>query len=147
MKPGAFSTAMAGIAYVEILVAIVLIVIALVPAMDALRPGVAGAAIHEDRLADHYRMTGLLETVLAEPHADLDAAAAAAGDRFTPSAYSDVVVQPDGRQLVRNVFLSRYDSDNADADNDPFTGVDAGLLWVRVEIAGTADGLETLISE
>ena len=27
------------------------------------------------------------------------------------------------------------------------SGVDAGLLWVRVEIAGTADGLETLVSE
>ena len=139
--------AMAGIAYIEILLAILLITVTLVPALEALQPGVNGAGIHEDRLADHYQLIGRLEELLAEPYGDLDDAATTAGDRFTPTAYSDVVTQPDGRQLSRNVFLSRYDIDNADADNDPFTGIDDGLLWVRVEFAGTADGMETLVGE
>jgi type II secretory pathway pseudopilin PulG len=138
---------MAGIAYIEILLAILLITITLVPALEALQPGVDGAGIHEDRLADHYQLTGRLEELLAESYGDLDEAATAAGDRFTPTTYSDIVTQPDGRQLTRNVFLSRYDIDNADADNDPFTGIDEGLLWVRVEFAGTADGMETLVGE
>lgn len=138
---------MAGIAYIEILLAILLITITLVPALEALQPAVDGTGIHEDRLADHYQLTGRLEELLLEPFDDLDAAATAAGDRFTPSTYSDVVTQPDGRQLTRNVFLSRYDIDNADADNDPFTGIDDGLMWMRVEIAGTADGMETLLGE
>jgi hypothetical protein len=139
--------AMAGIAYIEILLAILLITVTLVPALEALQPGVDGAGIHEDRLADHYQLTGRLEELLVEPYGDLDDAATAAGDRFTPTTYSDVVTQPDGRQLTRNVFLSRYDIDNADADNDPFTGIDDSLLWVRVEFAGTADGMETLVGE
>ena len=139
--------AMAGIAYIEILLAILLITVTLVPALEALQPGVNGSGIHEDRLADHYQLTGRLEELLIQSYSALDDAATAAGDRFTPTTYSDVVTQPDGRQLTRNVFLSRYDIDNADADNDPFTGIDHGLLWVRVEFAGTADGMETLVGE
>ena len=138
---------MAGFAYVEVLVATLLIVVTLLPAMQALYPAVEGAGIHGSRAEDHYQLVGRLEELLAEPFADLDAAATAAGNETTPTTYSDVVTARGGRQISLNVFLSRYDSDNADADNDPFTGVDAGLLWVRVEIAGTADGLETLISE
>lgn len=147
MKGRSCASGMTGLAYIEILLAILLITITLVPALEALQPAVDGAGIHEDRLADHYQLTGRLEELLTEPFDDLDDAATAAGDRFTPSTYSDVVTQPDGRQLTRNVFLSRYDIDNADADNDPFTGIDDGLLWVRVEFAGTANGMETLVGE
>ncbi|MBT8122841.1 MAG: hypothetical protein KJO10_09925 [Gammaproteobacteria bacterium] len=146
MEKKPLQVTMAGIAYIEVLVAIVLIVVALVPAMEALRPGVVGAAIHENRLADHYQLAGRMETLLAEPFTDLAAAAAAAGNETTPTTYSDTVTHPDGRQITRNVFLSRYDADNADADNDPFTGTEDDLLWIRVEIAGSANGLESLLS-
>jgi hypothetical protein len=33
------------------------------------------------------------------------------------------------------------------ADNDPFTGTDAGLLWIRIELEGTGYAIETLTSE
>ena len=138
---------MAGIAYVEVLIATLLIVVTLVPALEALKPAIAGAGIHQNRLVDHYQVTAKLEDVLIQTFADLDAAATAAGDRFTPSSYSDVVTYPDGRQITRNVYLSRYDSDNADTDNDPFTGTDPNLLWLRVELAGMPGGLETLVSD
>jgi hypothetical protein len=137
---------LAGFAYVEVLIATLLIVVTLLPALQALYPAVAGAGIHGSRVADHYRLVGRMEELLAEPFADLDAAATTAGSETTPTAYSDTVTHADGRQITRNVFLSRYDGDNADSDNNPFTGPEDDLLWIRVEIAGTADGLESLLS-
>ena len=32
-------------------------------------------------------------------------------------------------------------------EGDPFTGVDAGLLWIKIEIENTVQSLETLINE
>lgn len=137
---------MAGLTYVEVLVATLLIVTALVPAMEALQPGIAGAGIHRTLAEDHYQLVGRLEAILAEPFPDLDDAATASGDPTVPTAYSDVLSYPDGRQITRNVFLSRYDADNADADDDPFTGTDPDLLWVRVEISQSSLSVEALAS-
>lgn len=136
----------AGFAYIEVLIATLLIVVTLLPAIEALYPAVAGAGVHGSRLEDHYQLAGRMEEMLAEPFADLDEAATAAGNETTPTTYSDTVTHADGRQITRNVFLSRYDADNADADNNPFTGTEADLLWVRVEIDGTTDGMESLLS-
>ena len=136
-----------GLSYIEVLIAVVLIMIALVPALDALIPGTAGSGIHESIAEDHYRLTGKLEQVLAAPFGQLNSAANAAGSPTTPTTYSDDVDYADGRQIRRNVFIARYDGDNTDADDDPFTGTDDGLLWVRVTIAGTGMSIESLVSE
>ena len=139
---------MAGISYIEVLISVVLIAIVLVPAMEALQPGMAASGIHEIIAEDHYRLTGKFEEVLAEPFADLDAAAIAAGSPTTATlSYSDVFSYPNGRQISRNVFIAQYDGDNADSDNNPFTGTDDGLLWVQVTIAGSGASIESLISE
>jgi len=138
---------MAGFSYVEVLIAVVLIALTLVPAMEALQPGIAGTGIHEMLAEDHYQLAGRLEQVLTEPFGQLNSAANAAGSPTTPSSYSDVFTYPDGRQITRNVFLSRYDGDNADTDNNPFTGTDDGLLWVQITIAGTGAIIESLVSE
>jgi len=135
--------AIAGLAYLEVLIATVLIMLALAPALESLAPGVAGSVIHASRIEDQFAVAGRLEELLTAPFADLDAAALAAGSPDTASSYSDSVIYPDGRQVRRAVYLSRYDSDNADADDDPFTGTEDDLIWLRVEIAGEA--LETLI--
>ena len=139
---------MTGFSYVEVLVAVSLIVIALVPALDALIPGMAGSGIHEVLAEDHYQLSGKLEQVLVEPFGQLNSAAVAAGSPTTPTTtYSDLFTYPNGRQINRNVFIARYDADNADADDDPFTGTDDGLLWVRVTIAGSRASIESLVSE
>ncbi|MBI5446002.1 MAG: hypothetical protein HY900_32915, partial [Deltaproteobacteria bacterium] len=52
-----------------------------------------------------------------------------------PSSYSAPLI---------SVYLARYDADNADGDNDPLTGGDSGLLWVKVTYAGRPGGLETV---
>ena len=138
---------MAGFSYVEILTATVLIAVVLVPAMDALTPAINGSGIQQNRLVDYYKLSGKMEDILGRPLSELETAATAAGSQTVASSYSDTVTYSDGRQIFRNVYLSWYDSDNADADNNPFTGTDAGLMWVRVEIAGSGDALETLTSE
>jgi len=129
-----------GLTLVEVLITIVLLAIVLVPAMRALQTGVIGAGVHGDVAASHYRLTSRLEELLAEPFANLSDAALAAGTQTTASSYSDPA-GPTGRLLV---YLSPYDGDNADADNDPFTGTDPNLLWIRVDIEDTVQSLQTI---
>ncbi len=135
-----FSRREAGISYVEVLAALLLLSLALVPALDALSVGVASSSQQATGAIDHYRTLGRLEQVLAEPIALLDAAATAAGGPTTPTSYSDAIGAPN-RLLV---FVARYDGDNADGDGDPFSGGDEGLLYVRVALASGAAELSTL---
>jgi hypothetical protein len=129
-----------GLTLVEVLVSAALLTILLIPAISALRTGVVGAAVHADIANGHYRLTSRLEELLAEPFTDLSDAAIAAGAPTTPSSYSEPAGPP-GRLLV---YLSPYDGDNADADDNSFTGTDADLLWIRVGVEGTVHTLETV---
>ncbi|NIR30996.1 MAG: hypothetical protein GWN84_17105 [Gammaproteobacteria bacterium] len=129
-----------GLSYVEVLVATVLVAISIAPALTALNSGLTASGVHESHVADHYHLMSKVEDVLAQSFADLSAAASAAGNRSTPTSYSDSA----GADRRRLVFLSRYDGDNADGDDDPFTGMDDGLLWLRVEVEDTAHVFETL---
>ena len=143
MHPKLHRNKTAGLTYVEVLVAIAFIAITLLPIMQDLQISLAGAEINSEYTSDHYYLIAKFEEVLAEPFAALDAEATAAGGPTVPTSYSDTV----GTQPRRLVYLSRYDADNADADNDFFTGVDDGLLWVRTEIEATAHALETLVDQ
>ena len=131
-----------GFSYVEVLIATALISLALAPALDALIGGIQGAGIHVTMAEEHYHLLGGLEQVLAEPFDELDAEALAVGDPAVATAYSDA----SGTPRRRLVFLARYDGDDADADGDPFTGGDDGLLWVAVELEHTGRVLESLTS-
>ena len=134
-----------GWSYAEVLVATALLALALAPALEALQTSLLGAAIHEERAVHQQRMVTRLEQLLAEPFVDLDKAAAVAGSEKVPTSYSDSVNTADGRTVNRQVYLWSYDGDNADGDDDPFTGNDEGLLWVRVAIDGSEQALETVI--
>ena len=129
-----------GFSYIELLVTTVFIALMLIPALETLQTGVQGAGIHESRVIAQHQLMAKMEEVLAEPFQDLENTAQAAGDATTLTSYSDAVATPN-RRLV---FLARYDGDNADADDDPFTGTDDGMLWVRVEIENSAYAMETL---
>ena len=131
-----------GISYIEVLIAVALIAISLTPMMDAIRTATISASVHEDAAVQHLHLIAMLEDVLAEPFASLNVAATAAGSESASSSYSDL----SGSTNRRLVFLSLYDSDNADTDNNPFTGTDQDLMWVRVEIEGTVQAIETLVS-
>jgi hypothetical protein len=130
-----------GFLYVDVLVALLVLAVCLPAALAALSSATRAAAAERGAVALGYRSSGLMEQLLATPHAALDAAALAAGSATVPTSYSDVAGTPE-RRLV---FIARYDVDDADGDGQPLTGGDAGLLWVRIAIEGRpAYSLETL---
>ena len=131
-----------GLSYVELLVAVVLLSLALVPFLETLATGVMGAGINKNHTVDQFSLLSKFEETLAQPFDALDAEAVATGNPSTATSLSD----PVGTESRRLVFLSRYDGDDADTDGDPFTGVDEDLLWLRVEIEESPHGLETLIT-
>ncbi len=131
-----------GFSYAEVLVAVAIIAIALIPMLDSLQPALQGAQIHRERSEIHYALKGKMEEVLANPFHDLDAEGLAAGSPTAPTIYSDT-----GANVPHEVFIWRWDADNADADDDGLTGVEADLLWIRV---ATVDGdveLQTLVAQ
>lgn len=140
--PGTRSV-VAGFSYTEVMVAVFLIAIVLVPAIDALQGGVEGGAVHSQINTQQSRLSSLMEQVLARPFNELESAAdTAAGPTVVVDSLSDTPGTPD-RRLV---FLARYDGDDADGDGDPFTGFDPDLVWVRVAIADSPRELHGLVS-
>ena len=129
-----------GLSYVEVLVAVIFLAVALVPMMNAFGPGIQGATEQRQTIETHYIVLGVLETVLAEPFTELDDAAAAAGAHTAATRYSDDTPIP------YQVFIWRYDSDDADDDNDRFTGGEDDLLWIKVETEDGRYALQTLHS-
>ncbi len=130
-----------GFSYTEVLVATFLIAILLVPALESLQSGIQGSQVHATKAENHYRLTGKLEELLAQPFSELEQEADTADD---PAVIIDAYSDSAGSEWRRLVYLARYDGDNADADNDPYTGTDEGLLWVRVEIEGSQESIEIL---
>ena len=136
----------AGFSYLEVLIATALIAISLVPALEALSMGGSGYELQTLHAEDHYYLAAKLEEVLAEPFSHLDEEASATSSPVIATNYSDNVTLVGGRVLTRQVYLSRYDGDNADGNSNVFDGVDEGLIWVRVEIEESGLGMETLTS-
>jgi hypothetical protein len=134
-----------GFSYMEVLIATLLIMIMLVPALDAMQSGIQGSGIHTQLAQNQYRMISKLEQTLALSFSELLEQADLVADSkiLIPPPYSDAA----GTESRRLVFLARYDGDDADGDKDPFTGTDAGLLWVRVTIEDSPRALETVIVE
>ena len=140
-----------GFAYVEVMIASLLIAVALVPALNAVQTGILATGIHQSLTVQHNQRMQLMETLKAESYDDLLAAANSATNGATPTSYSDASGVTD-RRLV---FIALYDADadpftladpDTDGDNDLYTGSTADLLWLRVETEGAAQGLETVIN-
>ena len=130
-----------GFSYTEVLVATALIAVALIPMLDALTPGLQGVQIHREQAEIHFVLQGKMEEVLAQDFHDLDAEGLAAGSPTTPTVYSDT-----GAVVPHEVFIWRWDADNADADDDGFTGGEDDLLWIRGATADGAMQLNTLVA-
>lgn len=131
-----------GFTYLEILIAVTLIAIALVPMMNSLQSGLQGTALHKNKVEVFHVLTGELEQVLAEPFDNLDAAATAAGAHTTSTTYSDATAT-----IPYNIFIWRYDIDDADSDGDVFTGGEDDLLWLRVATIDDSQSFETLLNK
>ena len=131
-----------GFFYIEVVVAVMLIAIVLVPASDLLAGALRGSEVHKRQSAAHYHLLAKMEQVLAEPLSDLRSQADNTGSATViVEAYSD----SDDASPRRLVFLSRYDGDNADGDNNGFSGAEPDLLWVKVQIQGSDMQVVTLV--
>ncbi len=140
-----------GFSYIEVLVAMFILAITIVPAMEGIQSGIQGAGIHQSLSRQHYALTKRMEEVQADSYINMLAAAQTASNANTPSSYSD----PSGQKDRILVFLALYDADtnpftlvdaNNDSDGDIYTGDSSNLLWLRVELENSALNLETLIS-
>lgn len=131
-----------GFGYVEALVAVVLLAVVLVPALEALGNAARNAptAAQDDTL--WMSAANKLREVTGSRFDDLDAAATAAGGAGNVSSLSD----PTGSSPRVLIYLSRYDGDNADGDDNGFTGTDTDLIWVRAAVADTPVSLDTLVT-
>jgi prepilin-type N-terminal cleavage/methylation domain-containing protein len=145
------SSAQQGFTYLEVLITTLILAVAMVPALEALRTGVQGAATHQLIAQQQYAISSRMEEVLANAYGNLLAAAKVAGNQTTPSSYSD----PSGQANRVLVYLALYDADanpftitdaNTDGDNDLYTGDTAKLLWLKAEMQNTPLSLETLLS-
>ncbi len=135
-----------GFSYIEVLAASFILAVCITPALEALYSGVQGSSIAEITTIDLFLLNGKMEEMLSTPFSELSTSAATSGPA-TPSSYSDVITTTDNRQLSRLVYLSKYDGDNADGDNDGFTGTDDNLVWIKVKLDGTAYSVESLVSK
>ncbi len=131
----------AGLSYAEVLLAVAVLAIGLVPALESLQAAFAGTAVHEELRDRQQQIANRMELIAAEHISSLDEAAQTAGSETVASSYSD----PAGPERVL-VFLSRYDGDNADGDDDSFSGTDEGLIWVRVAVEDTPHEITTLVA-
>lgn len=129
-----------GFTLIEVLIAAFIVAAFLVPAMEALssvRRAGTEALFQADR---EHALEDKFKSVIIFPFETL---ALAAGDKNTPSSYSDPVsFEP--RILV---YISHFDGD---ATGNPVTffdinNVDQNLLWIKVAYADTNNSLATLV--
>lgn len=132
-----------GFSYVEILVATAVLAISLTPAIDALYTS-SQLSRENKRLADgQLLLQSKLDEVLAENFSALDSEALALNSHTANSTIYSDLASSTTRRLVK---ISHYDMDNIDNDNDPFTGKDDSIVWIRVEL-NDIGGIETLVSK
>jgi len=121
-----------GFAYVEVLVAAVILVIALIPANQAFRTASTQAEYSRSLLTHHYRAFASLEVTQARTFTQLSAEATSTGGT-TPASWSD----PQGTANRRLIYVANIDFDNADKDNNLSTGIDSNIVRINVQVEGT----------
>ncbi|MFK8017947.1 MAG: type II secretion system protein [Gammaproteobacteria bacterium] len=127
-----------GVSYTEVLVAIVLISLIALPTAQSIQSALTSARQSIDDANHRFALQSLLETTLVDDFASLSSRA---GGSTTPAASSALA---DGETL--DLYIASWDIDNADGDDDPFSGADDEVLWVRVQLRGTRLTLSTLVT-
>ena len=126
-----------GFSLAEVLATVLLLSVVMGPALVSLRSAVDSTNVEIDSAITDYQLVERMEIVMAQSFQDLANAAVGA---TTPSSFSD----PEGDPARKLVFISPYDVDNADGDNNPFTGTESDILWLRVELENQGRYFETL---
>jgi Tfp pilus assembly protein PilV len=123
-----------GFAYIEVMVAVLLLALCALPAANAVKNGLNAADAAPTRAAALRCMRDKMETVLAEPYANL----LAARNGNQPTTYSDAAV---GGCVTRKVYIDVYPS-SASVDASGWTA----LLRVDVVSPDTSYSFTTLVA-
>lgn len=127
-----------GLSYLEVLIAISIIAVSVIPVGTALKHSLDVDAHSRDVTERHFLMLKKMEEVLSYSYLELSQdASASLSTRFSDDASADP------RRLV---YVMEADGDNADADNRLDTGADTELLLIRTEYADGTHRLEALRS-
>lgn len=131
-----------GFAYVEVLVAVVLLAVLLAPALNALTNGVRGTSI--EPASRHLVLRNKMEAVLSKPFSELYAGTGGNCNSAATaiSSFSDAAGSADRRIVV--VYRFKYTSNDC-------TTSDTGLLMVKVyyeaDGGAAASALHTLTGQ
>lgn len=143
-----------GVSYVEVLVAVALIAVALVPALNAVTAALPGSRVHLQLAGGMAPVHGKMEELLARPYPVLLRAAASGGSPGGSTTVAIAVYNPAvalAYPLPANVppgpGYSDADFDVFIAAIDPTTGAtaaaDTGLLQLRVQAKAAGGGTLT----
>ena len=127
-----------GLAYIEVIVALVVVVIALVPALNAMQLGLRGSQLLGAIAVRDTSLRGKMEEVMARPFDTLNAETFLSGGNTTTSV-STALSDAAGAER-RIVILYRTDGSAVSAS-------DTGLVRVRVAYEAGGTALETLRSK
>lgn len=130
---------------VEVMVAVVILAICVLPLAEALRNGLAASSVGADKARELRCMKDMMETVLAEPYYLLSDAALG---KDTASRYS---LPKDDACPVRNVFIAKYEDELF--KNPVFLDASAGaarldsaLLYITVSSPASGYSFTTLVA-
>ncbi len=138
-----------GFSFIEVLVAIVLMAITIIPAMEAIQTGLKGNELHVSVTSQYYALQSRMENMLAEDYDDLLTGAQTAGSNSVATSFSDASGSTD--RII--VYLALYDADadpfviadpNTDGDSDVYTGDTSDMMWINVVLENSAYAFETL---
>lgn len=138
--------AAAGLSYVEVMVALVLLAICALPAADAIRGGLQAAEAGAVQARELRCVKNTMETVLAESYDELWRAVEAAETSLIRSLPADP--GPDGECGAREVHVYKYEHRHGQATGKVLAPGDKTadtLLLVTVSGAGGSYPLTTLV--
>jgi hypothetical protein len=127
-----------GLAYVEVLVALVLVATALVPALEALQSSVRSGPVLTSAAARDAQLRAKMEEVLSLPFETLNAETFLAGGNTTSSVSSALSDAAGADRRV--VILYR-------SDGSALSAADTGLVRIRVAYEAGGVALETMKSK
>ncbi len=132
----------AGFSYIEVVLAVLLLAVCLVPAMDAVRDSFAAPQIAQSVAAAQQCVKNHMEKVIAEPYQNLLNEAPASVVAQNSALYS---LPADANCPARTVVIMHYDP-TVSVPATHFVTADVGLLFVSVGAPAPAPTFSTLVA-
>lgn len=129
-----------GFAYVEVIVAALMLALLAMPAADAIKNGIDASRVSQAKGAELRCVRNQMETVLAEPYLNLNLAAGTAAYNLPADAVCGARTVVIARKLFDGANLTDLAA-NASAEQ-----VNTALLKVQVSLAGSDYTFSTVVA-